>query len=186
MKTFLKRAAITFGVLAFAAVVMAAVYIDSTVNYLRSFGFGVQLVVTNNVAFTANGSRFDLPGNLTLRSNLVYTNIAQFKATNTTAITNLTINFNQPVNYFIVTNNATFTNFTGVPTNGVANTLVVIESAETFHSLTWPTLGAPSFGTYWNTNGNAPLFTSGTNGQKICISLTAIHTQVLASMVIFK
>lgn len=54
MKTFLKRAAITCGVLLAAAICMGIVYIDNVIHYWRFNGGFVQLAVSNQVVMTVS------------------------------------------------------------------------------------------------------------------------------------
>lgn len=129
---------------------------------------------------------FSVRPNSLFLSNTVYTNLVQLVPTNSTAVTNLVIDYAQAYVDIYLTNNATFTNWVNMGTNraGSVTIFITIPGSGT-NTLTWPTLGAPSFGVKWFTNANAPMFTSATGGQTYAFSDTWRDTNHHVSLTVW-
>lgn len=118
-------------------------------------------------------------GNVFPQSNVVFTNITTLLATNTTANTNVTMDFNQAVIDIYPTNNMSFTNIVNLPTNGVKSIIVrVTVPTGPIYNVVFPTLGGDQFGVHIFTNRNSPIFSTATGGLVQVYSLTAFNTNL--------
>lgn len=189
----MKRAILTLGVVAIALCCMGIVYIDSVQHFLRFNSGAVQLVVSNNVIATVNTNTLNVTllrplgglGNILTHSNTVFTNVTLAAATNSTANTNITVNYDQGVRHIILTNNASFTNHSGLEMGKSKSVILILEPTLVNRTFVWPSLGVPSFGGFWRTNINAPIFSTGTAGVVYVLSITTYDTNQLVSMTIW-
>jgi hypothetical protein len=153
--------------------------LNASSNYTWSVSNSSYLYATavSNYAYTA--------------SNSMYANLYTLRTTNdlTVGASNVVINMDVPGLEIYVTNQMTFTNFTGL-VSGTTKTKAVwlVVTAGGPHAITYPSDGA-SYGLYWATNclpqANRP-YTSVTNGQTYVLSLTSRGTNVYAAMTEWK
>lgn len=115
-------------------------------------------------------------------NNFSSTNIVQLAATNSTANTNITIDYSLAIVSLHLTNNASFTNTANAPTNSSASVVYIITPEVVNRTIVWPTLGAPSFGRFWRTNANAPMLTTLIVGNVYALSITPYETNDLVSL----
>lgn len=153
-------------------------------------------VIQNIIAFRTNGNvgfgvqmaeeRIDVLASGQFGSNVVFTNLSFLAATNGSANTNITVDYNQAVTDLYLTNNASFTNHSGLAATKSKSATIFITPMLVNRTIVWPTLGAPGFGTYWYTNAFSPMWTTLTSGVTYALSLTTRGTNVHASMTEWK
>jgi hypothetical protein len=97
-------------------------------------------------------------------------------------ISNLTVNFATNKYYFLLTNNVTLTNFSGLATNTGGDVTMILEPVLVNRGVGYPTLGGASFGIYANTNANVPMWGTLTNGRKYALSISAYGTNTFWSI----
>lgn len=131
-------------------------------------------------------TNFEATGNGLFHSNVVFTNLTLLAATNGSANTNITVNYDQAVRDIFLTNNASFTNHSGLAEGKSKSVTLFITPTAINRTIVWPTLGGPSFGTYWYTNSFSPLWTTLTSGVTYALSLTTRGTNVHASITDWK
>ncbi len=115
-------------------------------------------------------------------SNFVIAINTLLVATNSTANSNLTINWDQGTQDIYATNNLSLTNQTGLATGTNKNTTLFITPLLVTRTIVYPTLGGASFGQRWFTNINSPMWTTLTAGNVYAVSLTARGTNVHATI----
>lgn len=98
------------------------------------------------------------------------------------AVSNLTVNFRTNKYYITLTNNLTVTNFAGIGAGIGSDTTIIIEPQLIPRGITYPTLGAASFGIYANTNDNAAMWTTLTNGNRYALTISAFGTNTFWSL----
>jgi len=178
---------------------MGNLYIDTTSNLWRTAGSNVQMIVTGQLGISVNTNngyvslgtsnavvRLDLNGGANLTSNLVFTNITKFLATNSTANTNLTLDLDQPYEVWYLTNNLSITNIVGSPTNRSKSILRFVPAQLVNRTVVYPTFGAPSFGVRIFTNANSQPWGTFTGGVAYAISITFMDTNGLLSVTEWK
>lgn len=149
-------------------------------------GSNVLLLGALGVGTTLPGERLDVLANGQFGSNVVFTNISFLAATNGSANTNITVDYNQAITDLYLTNNASFTNHSGLAAGKSKSVTLFITPTAINRTIVWPTLGAPSFGTYWFTNSFSPMWTTLTSGVTYALSLTTRGTNVHASITEWK
>lgn len=121
-------------------------------------------------------------GLITVSSNYALLSVTQFAGTNSTANTNITLNVDAGIVNLYLTNNASFTNFSGLAVGKAVPLLVRIFPQSTTRAIVWPTLGAPGYGIRIYTNANAPMWTSFTNGNVYALALDIDGTNIWAAL----
>lgn len=152
-----------------------------------------KVVLNRNLSGTVRGQtgigkipseRLDVAGNMLVDSNAFYTNLVWLVATNSTANTNLTVDFNQAVQSFYLTNHASLTNWINLNANQSKSVLIFLTASGGPYNLVFPTLGGASFGTRIYTNANSPIWGSITN--RLALSITTEGTNAHFSMTEWK
>jgi hypothetical protein len=112
-------------------------------------------------------------------SNYVVSVLRLLASTNSTASTNLTVDFKRGVVDLYPTNHMTFTNFLNVPTtNGAAVVTYQISPQGADYTVTYPTLGGSSFGVRCLTNAGSPMRTTLSNGWVYRLTWDTIGTNI--------
>jgi hypothetical protein len=111
---------------------------------------------------------------------------AEYLATNATANTNLTLDFDVGARDLWLTNNVSLTNLSNLTDGMTKSVMWFVTPVGTTRTVVYPSLGAASFGAYWSTNANAPMWTSLTNGSTYVLSLTARGTNIHAAISAWK
>ena len=142
--------------------------------------------ITNGFATTAYVDAATNTPLITVASNVVRQIVTQLAATNTTANTNITLNFNQGAQVLYTTNNFSITNFAGLSSTSGEKNITLRVMAQGTITVVYPTLGAPSFGVYAWTNANAPMWTTLTNGKAYIISITAQDTNLFSTITLWQ
>jgi hypothetical protein len=142
--------------------------------------------ITNGLATTAYVDAATNTPLITVASNVVRQIVTQLAATNTTANTNITLNFNQGAQVLYTTNNFSITNFAGLSSTSGEKNITLRVMAQGTITVVYPTLGAPSFGVYAWTNANAPMWTTLTNGKAYIISITAQDTNLFSTITLWQ
>lgn len=118
-------------------------------------------------------------------SNVIFNStnlVTTLVATNDAAISNLTINFDAPRREVFATNDITLTNFAGLLAGTAKSIRIHIIPQGVNRAVTFPTLGAPSFGTYFHTNQTFPIWGTLTNGFEYMLYLTTRGTNVYCAI----
>lgn len=121
-------------------------------------------------------------GLITVSTNFVFTFTSQNAGTNDAALTNLTINVSGPGELSLyLTNNATFTNFTGV-TSGQSSLIEYwIYPQLVSRVITWPVFG-DTLGVSIKTNATPVMWTTLTNGVLYRLSMKWRDTNAVFSI----
>lgn len=122
----------------------------------------------------------DVQGSTQVSSNVIHTNLVILAATNSTANTNMVMDFNQAVTSITLTNHASFTNIVNLAMGKSKSIVIFITASGGPYNLVWPTLGGSSFGVRIYTNRNSPIFPAVTN--KLSVSATSSDTNVHLSV----
>lgn len=135
--------------------------------------------VTNAVGVTLAGT-----GN-----NIGYLVENRLIATNS-SVSNIVVSFSQTNTVEIwLTNNATFTNWTGIADDSQRNDkLIIIRPQLITRGVNWGNLGLsnPGFSVAIATNANNLLWTSLTNGKTYALSLTRIRTNIFPTLTLWE
>ncbi len=133
-------------------------------------------------------SGIGFPGTSQIESNLnqIFWNLQRMTVATNSSTSNLTVNVRTNKYYFTITNNITVTNFTGIADGVASDTTIIIEPQLIPRTITYPTLGATSFGITANTNANAPMWTTLTNGVKYALTVSSFGVQTFWSISAWK
>lgn len=156
---------------------------DFTINATRTtIGLSTQptvfdLIVTNSVSVIGTG---------TGSGQVLYGYpVNDFVATNSTANSNQTVNFNEGTREIYLTNNISITNFTGMLVGQNANVLWRVIPIGMNRNVVWPTAGASSFGMRFDTNAGSVLWPTFTNGMQYLLSFSGWNTNIVVTVSAF-
>lgn len=148
---------------------------------------GGSIKLQGGTGATAGEIQLNLTGGATVASNFTYQVNAWTAETNSTANTNITVNFDQGVVDLYLTNNASFTNFARVPSSQRARLVTFRITPQLVNrTVVYPTLGGASFGVYCETNANSPMWTTLTQGSRYRMTFDAIATNVAVTITEWK
>lgn len=114
--------------------------------------------------------------------NQIFWNLQRMTVATNSSASNLVINLRTNKYYFTATNNITVTNLVGIAEGISSDTTIIIEPQLIPRAITYPTMGGASFGIYANTNDNAQMWTTLTNGSKYALTISAFGTNTFWSI----
>lgn len=133
-------------------------------------------------------SGIGFPGTSMIESNVnqIFWNLQRMTVATNSSTSNLTVNVRTNKYYFTITNNITVTNFTGIADGVASDTTIIIEPQLIPRGIAYPTMGGSSFGIYANTNANAPMWTTLTNGNRYALTVSSFGTNTFWSISLWK
>ncbi len=132
-------------------------------------------LVVSGVEFPTSGVVSNINNHVfALQSALIPTN---------SSLSNIVVNFRTNRVSMTLTNNATFTNYTGVDATTAADVSFMIFPQLINRGVNWPVSGASYDGTYFRTNANSPLWTTLTQGVAYVYSLSRYGTNVVGTLI---
>lgn len=168
----------------YASIVLEIVNTNSTVAYFPTNGpnfttpFMSAAPSTNWFTMRYNGVTFWIDSHQEIYQNLTTINIA----TNSTINSNLTVNLEIPSETWYLTNNISITNVTGLQAGTSKTKVIYIKPQLVNRTVVYPTLGGPSFATYFYTNVNSPIWSTLTNSITYILTLDAEGTNVYTTI----
>ena len=107
-------------------------------------------------------------------------------ATNSTANTNITIDMRVKTTRLALTNNATFTNWSGNTATTSGGFALIIQPQLVHRTVVWPSFSTPTLGLYFRTNAGSMLWTTLTNGVEYWLTGDRHDTNVVLTISAFQ
>ena len=157
-------------------------------NFIAGANFGIVKGASGEL--TLSSSATQLLSTATVSNNFGFLFSTQLAGTNNAALTNITFlvgpSTNQRAQTLYLTNNATFTNFTGMAAGVDSLFEVWVIPKLVTRTITWPTLGSATLGILVQTNIGQPMWTSLTNDVTYLFTMRWRDTNALFTISAFK
>jgi hypothetical protein len=116
----------------------------------------------------------------------IHTFLDSFAATNSTVNTNITVDMSVKTVRLSLTNNASFTNWTGNSATTAGSFAVVINPQLVNRTIVWPSFSTPTLGFYFRTNSGSTMWTTLTNGVEYWLMCDRIDTNIALTISAFQ